>query len=430
MQVFKKDIGKGKFELAVEMQPEELQGAITRAVEKISQEVKIEGFRPGKATYDILQKKVGELAIWEEAARIAINKNLDKILLDNLERQGIGQPQINITKMAPNNPLEFTVEISVLPEVKLGDYKGMDLALAEVEVTEEETDKALDGLRDMRVKEVITEDAVVNDCKVLLDIQMYLDRVPVEGGQGHGVAVVLGKNYIVPGFDEKILGMKKGDVREFELHYPENHHQHNLAGKMVEFKVTLKEVYKRELPALNDELALTFGIKTIEELKKTLKDNLINEKVHKAEQNLEVTILEKITDKATFTDIPDELVTSEVHSMMHEFEHSLEHQGGNITDYLSSVKKTREQMMLEMTPEALKRVKMILMIREVGVLEGLVADDQQVSDEVEKILKQYPDNKEARERVKTTEYKSYLKNSLTNQKIVNHLKLWNIKKPS
>ncbi len=427
MQVFKKDIGKGKFELTVEMTAEELKTSVDRAVEVVSASVKIEGFRPGKATYDILKQKVGEQAIWEEAARIAINKNVDKILIDNLERQAIGQPQINITKMAPNNPLEFTMEVSVLPEVTLGDYKGLDLVMPEVVIDEAAINKTLDELRDMRVTEVISEEVVGSTDKVLLDIQMYLDKVPVEGGQGQGVAVVLGKNYIVPGFDEKVLGMKKGDVREFELHYPEEYYQKNLAGKLVEFKVTAKEVYKREQPELTDEFAITFGVKSLDELKKVLADNLKMEQGQKAEQKLEIEILEAITAKAKFGDIPEELVKSEAHAMFHEFEHGLEHQGGNINDYMSNMKKTKEEMMLDMMPEAMKRVKMILMIREVGVLEGLKVEEKEIDEQLEKLNKQYQKDQEVLNKIKTPDYRGYLRNSMANQKIVDHIKQWNIK---
>lgn len=427
MQVLKKDIGKGRFELTVEMAVEELKTSIDRAVEVVSGSVKIEGFRPGKASYDILKQKVGELAIWEEAARIAINKHLDKILIDNLERQAIGQPQINITKMAPGNPLEFTVEISVLPEVTLTDYKGLDLVMPEVKVEEAEVTKVLNELADMRVKEVISEEAVGATDKVTLDIQMYLDKVPVEGGQGQGVAVILGKNYIVPGFDDKILGMKKGDVREFELHYPAEYYQKNLAGKLVEFKVTAKEVYKREQPEMTDDFAMTFGVKSLEELKKTLEENLKMEQGQKAEQKLELEILEKITNKAKFGDIPEELVKSEAHAMFHEFEHGLEHQGGNINEYMSSMKKTKEEMMLDMMPEAMKRVKMILMIREIGVLEGLKVEEKEIDEQLEKIIKQYQNDQEALAKIKAPDYRGYLRNSMANQKIVDHIKKWNIK---
>lgn len=428
MEVQKKDIGKGKFELMVTLQPEELTSSIDRAVQQVSQEVKIEGFRPGKATYDILKQKVGELAIWEEVARLAINKNLDKILLDNLERQAIGQPKVDITKLAPNNPLEFKIEVSVLPEVILGDYKGFGLTMPEIKIPEVEAEKVLKELLEMRVKEVVSEEALGDTDKVLIDIQMYLDKVPVEGGQGQGVAVVIGKNFVVPGFDEKIKGMRKGDVREFELHYPAEYHQAMLAGKMVEFKVTLKDVLKRELPELNDELALTFGQKSVADLKKVLKENLEHEQLKKNEQKVEVEILEKMAANAKFGDIAEELVTSEAHSMFHELEHNLEHQGGNINDYLSSLKKSKEEVMLDMMPEAMKRVKIILAIREVGIKEDIKVTDVEVEKEIEKILKQYAGQADVEARVKTQDYKSYLRNSMANQKIVDMLKAENIKK--
>lgn len=428
MQVTKKDLGKSKFELSVELTVEEIKPFMERAVESVSGNMKIEGFRPGKAPYEIVKQKVGELALLEEATRFAINKHLDKILLDNLERQAIGQPMISITKLAPNNPVEFKVEISTMPEVTLGQYKDLGLKQAEIKLEDIEIEKVMKELSEMRAVEKISENPVADQNKVILDIQMYLDKVPVEGGQGKGVAITLGKNYIVPGFDEKIIGMKKGDVREFDLHYPEDNHQKNLAGKMVEFKVTLTEVYERELPALDDKFAETFGLKNYEELLANITENLKHEKADKESQKLEIELLNKITEATTFGDIPEDIVKHEVEQMFHELEHNIEHQGGNINDYLQSLKKTKEEMLLDMMPEAMKRVKAILVVREVGILEGLKVEAKEVTDYLANIIEQHKGEKDIESRVKTVEYQNYLFNFLTNQKIIKQLRDWNVTK--
>lgn len=428
MQVTKKDLGKSKFELSVELSPEEIKPFMERAVEAISGNMKIEGFRPGKAPYEIVKQKVGEVAILEEATRFAINKHLDKILSDNLERQAIGQPMISITKLAPNNPVEFKVEISTMPEVTLGQYKDLGLKQVEVKLEAGEVEKVMNELAEMRAVEKVSELPVAEKNKVTLDIQMYLDKVPVEGGQGKGVAVLLGKNYIVPGFDEKIIGMKKGEVREFDLHYPENNHQKNLAGKMVEFKVTLIDVYERELPALDDKFAETFGLKNYEELVNNITENLKHEKQDKESQKLEIQILNSITESSKFGDMPEEVLKHEVEQMFHELEHNIEHQGGNINDYLQSIKKTKDEVMLDMLPEGMKRVKAILVVREIGILEGLKVEAQEVNDYLSKVLEQHKGEKDIEERVKTVEYQNYLFNFLTNQKIIKQLKDWNIAK--
>jgi trigger factor len=427
MVINKNDLGKGKFELTVELPAEELKAFLERAVEAISVSVKIEGFRPGKATYEIVKQKVGEQAIWEEASRLAINKHLDKLLIDNLPRQAIGQPQVDIVKLAPGNPLEFKVVVALLPQIDLGAYKDFGLVLPDLAVEESEVLKLETELRETRVKESISEEPVSMADKAVLDIQMYLDKVPVEDGQGKSVAVVMGKHYIVPGFDEKIKGLARGESREFSLHYPESHYQKNLAGKMVEFKVKAVEIYKRELPVVDDEFAQSFGLKNAIELKETLKDNLAKEKQEKQDNKLEIEMLDRLTAGAKFGDIPEELVQSELHSMLHEFEHQLEHQGGNLNDYFSSIGKSKDQWLLEASPEAMRRVKTILAMREVGIVEGIRANDKEVEEELAKILERYKGDQQVVSKVKTVEYRNYLFNALSNQKIVSELKKWNIK---
>ncbi|MEI8360794.1 MAG: trigger factor [bacterium] len=428
MQVTKKDLGKSQFELTVELTVEEIKPFMERATESISASLKIEGFRPGKAPYEMVKQKVGELAILEEATRFAVNKHLDKVLLDNLERQAVGQPMISITKLVPGNPVEFKVEISTMPEVTLGNYKEFALKEPVVEISEAELQKVMTELVEMRAIEKISEEVVTETDKVILDIQMYLDKVPVEGGQGKGVAVILGKNYIIPGFDEKIVGMKKAEVREFNLHYPEDNHQKNLAGKMVDFKVTLVEVYKREMPGLDDAFAITFGLKNYEELQKNISENLRHEKIEKEAQKIEIELLNKISETTKFGDIPEVVIKNEAEQMFHELEHNIEHQGGNINDYLQNVKKSKEEIQLDMLPEAVKRVKTILVIREIGIKEGIKVEANEVEEYLAKAIEQYKDDKEVLERVKTISYKNYLFNFLTNQKIIKQLKDWNLVK--
>ena len=255
MKIEKKDLGKSQFELVVEMSYDELKPYYDQGAKKVSQEVKIDGFRPGNVPIEILRQKIGDMTILEEAANIAIHKNIDKILKDNFEKEIVGQPKVEITKLAPENPLEFKIVVAVLPEIKLGEYKDLKIKKKKVEIADAEIEKILNDLREMRVKEILSDGEAKNGDKVLIDIAMFLDKVPVEGGQGKDAAIIIGKDYIVPGFDKKIIGAKKGDVREFELPYPEDFHMKNLAGKMVDFRVTVKEVYTRELPALDDDFA-------------------------------------------------------------------------------------------------------------------------------------------------------------------------------
>ncbi|MEA3464352.1 MAG: trigger factor [Patescibacteria group bacterium] len=429
MQVQKKDLAKSQIELTIELSAEEFKPYIKSGAEKISSGLKIKGFRPGKIPYDILKQKISEMTILEEAARIAINKTLESAIRNNVAGQPVGQPQVNIVKLAPDNPMEYKAVLALLPDTQLGDYKNAKVKQEKAEVKDEEADKMIEQLMEMRVKETIADREVENGDKVIVDTEIFLDKVPVEGGQGKDTGVIVGKGYIVPGFGKKLIGAKKGDVREFSLPYPKDHHQQNLAGKLAEFKVTVKEIYQRELPEVNREFVKNFGFNSVGQFKENIKKSLIFEKQQKAEQKAELEMLDKIIAKTKFSDIPEILVNNEAQTMMAELEASVAKHGGKFDDYLSHLKKTKEQLTLDMLPEAVKRVKTSLLIREIAQAEKIKVDDREVEKELERLLKQYKNEKDdIKEKIKSLAYKEYTKNLLNGRKVIEKLKEWNVSK--
>lgn len=426
MNITKKDLGKSQIELTVVMTAEEFKPYVSRGAEKVSLEVKIEGFRPGKAPYEILKNKIGEMTILEAGAKLAIDKALDKIIKDNVSEQLVGQPQISITKLAPDNPLEYKVVLTLLPEVKLGDYKGLKISEKVEQVKDEEVEKLISELREMRGQEVISEAPVKEGDRVILDIEIFIDKIPVEGGQGKGAGVIVGKNYVIPGFDKNIIGAKKDDAREFSLPYPAEHHDKNLAGKMAEFKVKVKEIYNRTLPEVNDEFAKGFGLDKVAELKTNIKKSLQAEKEQQAGQASEIAMLDKIIARTKFGDIPEILAKHEAEVMMSELEYGVKRQGGKFEDYLTHLGKTREQMMLEIMPEAVKRVKVSLIVRQVAETEKISVSHEEIHKAIDDILKQYPNNETVAERIKGQAYHDYVANNLTGKKVMEKLREWNV----
>jgi len=431
MKVEKKDLEKSQIELQIELSYEEFKPYIKKGAAKVSHEVKINGFRAGQIPYDILKQKIGEMTILEEAGRIAINSTLEKAIKENVASQPVGSPKVDITKLAPDNPFSYKVVLAILPEIKLGDYKGLKIKQKKVDIKDEEVDKILNDMREMRAKEVVTAREIKNTDKVIADIAMFLDKVPLEGGQNKDTAIIIGKNYIVPGFDKKLLGAKKEDVLEFKLEYPKDFHMKNLAGKMVEFKVTIKEVFKRELPELNDEFAVSLGMGKIEELKVNIRKNTLEQKEREVEQFAEKEMLEKLVEKARFGDIPQILIEHEADTMMHELEHTIGQQGAKFEDYLASIKKTRDQLTLDLLPEAVKRVKVSLLIREITEVEKIKVSREELDNYISSMRKHYEsiNTKEAKEFLEKTDsedYKNYVLNILTSRKVVDKLREWNI----
>ena len=429
MNVTRKDLEKGQVELSVELSIEEMAPLMEKGAESLSKEIKIEGFRPGKAPLSVLKQKIGELAIMEEAVKISLNKNIYKIIDENIkDREVVGQPEVEITKLAPNNPVEYKIKVSILPEVKIGKYKDLNLKQEKLVVKEEEVNKIINDLLEMRAKETISDKSIEKGDKVIASVNLFIDNVPVEDGQNPEVTILTGKNYFVDGFDKNIVGLKKGDKKEFSLVYPEKHYNKNLAGKLVDFKVEIKEVYQRELPELNDDLAKIFQFKNVAALKENIQKTVEIQKQREDDQKMEIKLLEKIVEDSKFGDIPESLVKNEASLMMKEMESSIASQGGSFNDYLQSINKSQDQLMLEILPNATKRVKSALILKEIAKEEKMSISEAELSKEIESTKKRYEKSPEAIKNIESPHYKAYLENSLLNQKTIDSLKKWNILK--
>ena len=428
MQIIKKDLPRSQIELLISLEFSELEKYFDAAVKKISEAVKIAGFRPGKAPFDIVKQQVGEMAILEEAGNMAINKTLGEAVTQEIKKIVISRPEVQIVKLAPENPFEYKAILTILPEVKLGDYKDLKIKKTVVKEDEKELASTLDKLAEMRVKEVIADRAVADKDKVLLKVEMFLDNVPIDGGQAPQTAVVLGHEYLVPGFDKQIIGMNKGDKKEFSLPYPTEHHHKMLAGKKVDFKIEVLEVYTREMPALDDEFAKLFGMNSLDQLKETLNKNILAEKEKQADDKAQSEIMDAIIEKSKFDDLPDEMITAEADALVHEMAHSIEHQGGKFDDYLQSMKKSRQEFMLDMMPQAIKRIKGALVLRTIAVEEKVNVETDEIEKRRELLLKQYKGNTNTEAQIKANAMTGKIHNTILTDKVAKLLLDWNIAK--
>jgi trigger factor len=426
MKVTRKELDKSQAEFLVVLDWAEFENYLPKAAESLSKNIKIEGFRPGKVPYDILKQNIGEMAILEEAANMAIRKTIDKVFAEHGNEGVIGQPKVEVSKLAPNNPLEYKIIADVLPSVNLGKYKDFAIKKDEAVLDDKEIDKALLEMREMRTKELPKLGETVLGDKLVVDIEMFIDKVPTDGGQIKDLPIVLGKGYFVPGFDDKMLAQKKGAELEFSLDYPEKHHQGHLAGKKVDFKVKIKEVFSREIPELNDELAINFGMKTAVELRDFIVKSLKDQKQIETEKKREAEIFAKIVEGADFGNLPEALINNEAHNMLHELEHEVEHQGGKFADYLASLNKTHDQLQLDMVPQALRRVKIALAIREIAKIEKMEATDEELIKRMEELKVVYKNDENFSKMVDRQDYRQHVRGLLTNDKVINALKDWNL----
>lgn len=422
MQITKKELEKSQIELTVELPWEQVEGYITQAVKRISEQVDIPGFRKGTAPIDVIKKKVGDMTVLQEAAALAVDKTLPKAIEEH-KLQTVGQPAINFEKLAWENPLIYTATIPVVPSVKVGDVTAIKASKPTVEVTEEEVTQVLENLQKMRAKEVLVERAAANGDKTEVNFNVYLDGIPVEGGKGDKYPLVLGDGQMIPGFEEQVVGMNAGEEKEFKLSFPEEYHNKQLAGKEAEFKVKLESVFERQLPELNAEFAAEMGeYETIDGLKDAIENNLRQEKEQKIESDFEREVIEDLVNRSTFGEIPEIMINQETNQMLSELERNVAAQGLKFDDYLMHMKKDRGQLKLDFAPDAVKRIKSALVIRELAMKESIQPSDDEITEELAQLTQAYGSHPGMAQQLKSAQYREYVKNVLRNRKTLEWLK--------
>jgi len=421
MQHILKQLPKSQIELEITVIPTDYTKEMEAAAGRLSQRAAIHGFRPGKAPYDIVKQSLGEIKILEEAIQSIVEKNYHlAITAEKLET--IGMPEITIEKMAPNNDFVFKAVAALLPSVKLADLSKIDANKKEITVGDKEINDVLENLRKMQAIEVVKEGPATKEDKVEVAMNMSIDKVGVEGGQAPKHQVYLSEGHYIPGFADKLLGMKKDEVKEFSLKFPDEHYQKHLAGKNIDFHVKVNDVYSIEYPEINDELAIKLGQKSVEGLKEILMTNLKQEAQNKEDQRAEAELLEKVILASEFSEVPDVLITSEKQKMFYELKNSLQEQGIEFEKYLKDLKKTEAEIAEDFAERALTRVKAALISRQIAKENGIKVEKEELEKEIEAIRVTYKNDPKVEEALKRPEVLDTLAATIQNKKVITWLK--------
>ena len=418
MKINSTKLEKGRAEIFVELSAEEVAPYMRNAARRLSEKSKIKGFRSGKAPYEIVKQHAGEAGIMQEA----IDEIIRKTYIDAIDKEklsAVSTPQVDILKNAPNNPFSYKITVDLMPKVELGDISKITVKKQKTEVGDEKVEQTIKHLSESHRKEKLVNRTVQNKDLAEIDLQLLLDNVPIEGGNTNGHKVIIGEPYYIPDFDKKLIGMKADEKKEFEVNFPKEHYNKNLAGKMVKCKVKIKSVFERELPKIDDNFAKMLGkFKDLTDLKKQIKENLFKEQELKEKTRQELEILDEIIKISTFEEIPETLIKEEVKKMISELQANLANQGIKFDDYISHLKKSTEELQKDFLPQAEKRVKTALAMSEYAYKNKMAIDEKQIKDEIKKMLSQYPDNYEAQEKIKSENYKNYLRNIMINKKVM------------
>jgi len=421
MKVDIKKLPKSMVEMLIEFDPQEWGKFVDQAVQQLSKEIKVDGFRPGTAPRQLLEQKIGQGKILEQAADLAVRQGYKKAIKEN-NVDVIGQPEVHVLKVAQGNPFEFKIKTAVLPEITLADYSAIAKAdkpkkKEEIKVTEKETEESLTWLQKSRTKYVTVLRPIQKGDRAEIDFTAKKDNQIIEGGQSENHPVLVGENKFVPGFEDQLMGLKESEEKNFSLVFPEDYKPADLSGQLINFEVKIKLVQEPQVPELNDEFAKNVGnFENLAKLKEALSDNLAMEKEHKEKDAWRAKVLEMIAKKSTM-ELPEILVKSELDRMIEEFKNNVSQMGLDFGDYLKKLKKTEEELKKEWETKAEERSRSGLVLGEIAKREEITVSDEEIDAEITNMVKHYPDWEAVQAQIDMDQLKEYTKGRLKNEKV-------------
>ncbi|HFC36358.1 MAG TPA: trigger factor, partial [Candidatus Moranbacteria bacterium] len=370
----------------------------------------------------IVEQKVGKAAILNLAAEKAIQEHYPK-LVEKDELDVIGAPQIKILKLKESDDLEYVATTAVMPEVVLKDWQSGIKKInkkyrdKKIEIAEEEIESELSKLANSRTKLVTVNRKAQKDDAVKVDFQVRKDGVVIEGGSAKDHSLILGKNVFIPGFEEEIVGMKEGEEKTFELVFPKEYHEKNLAGQPAQFTVKLNLVQERVVPDVDDEFAKSLGkFESLEDLKKSIKTGLKKEKEMQQKSEQRDLLVEELLAKME-VEIPEILIHEEIHRMLHEFEDQVRGMGLTTEQYLEQIGKTKDDLEKDWRPQAEKRIRASLALSELIKDKELEIDNEKIEEEMNKVLQFYKNEKQALDNLDMQGLYEHTKAMLLNEEV-------------
>ena len=380
---------KNEHEIEIKIEGKEWEKALDKAFNKKKNEVKIPGFRQGKITKEIFIKKLGVEALFMDASDIAIEEAYKKALDDN-KLEPVCEPSVSIKDISKEG-VTYIFKIITRPEIKLGKYTKLGIKKEKVEVTKEEIEHEIEHLR-KNMSEIINKEngQIVEGNIAVIDFVGYVDGKELEGGKGTDYSLEIGSKSFIPGFEEALVGLKKGDKKELNLKFPEDYVE-NLKGKDVKFDVTIKEIKEKSIPELDkdffEDLAMD-GVTDKKTLEAHIKEELTKKKDDEAENKYIDELLHKATDNMK-VELNHEIIHEEIHRMVHQYQDELRYQGASLDQYFKMTGTTMDDLEKMMEPQAIARLKTRYLLEEIVAKEDIKVDKKDVKKEIADSAKKY-----------------------------------------
>jgi len=375
--------------LEVEVSVERVEAALDKAFQKVVKKANVPGFRKGKVPRSIFEARFGVESLYNDAIDIL----LPEAYSEAVEEAGIfpvDRPEIDIDQFGKGQTMKFKAKVTVKPEVKLGEYKGAEVPVSEVDVTDAEIAEELERLQTRHAELIVVdEEAAANGDTVSIDFDGYVGDEAFEGGKAENYALELGSGSFIPGFEEQVVGMSTGDSKDVNVTFPETYHAAELAGKEAVFKVKLHEIKRKQLPELDDEFAKDVSeFDTLDEYKADLKTQIADRKKRENDAARENAVVEAVAAKAE-VEIPEAMIEGEVENMMRDFDNRLRQQGMNLEMYTSFSGQTVEDLRAQMKSDAEKRVLNNLVLEAIAKEENISASEEDIEKELQTMADMY-----------------------------------------
>lgn len=415
------NLEKNMAKMTVEVPAETFEAAVQTAYNKNKNRFTIPGFRKGKAPLHLIEKMYGAGVFYEEAANIV----LDESYPDAAEESGldiVSRPEIDLVQIEKGKPFIYTATVAVKPEVTLGQYKGVEVERASEEVTDEDVDRELKRVQDQNSRLVTVEDRAVEDGdQTIIDFEGFIDGKAFEGGKGEDYPLTIGSHSFIDTFEEQLIGKKIGEESEIQVTFPAEYHASELAGKPATFKVTVKEIKRKELPELNDEFAGEVSeFDTLDEYKADIRAKLSERKQKEAATENENRVVEKVVEGASM-EIPEAMLETQVQDMVNDYARRMQSQGLSLNDYMKYTGMTLKDLQDQSRPQAERRIRTRLVLEAVAKAENIQISDEDVQKEQERMASMYKMELEQVQKLMSEREVKQMKEDLAVQKAVDLL---------
>ncbi len=383
------DLGKNMVKLTIEATAEDFDKAIEQAYQKNKGKMNVQGFRKGKAPRAIIEKMYGVGVFYEDAANFIIPEAYEKAIEES-KLDVVARPEIDVVQVEKGSPFIFTAEVAVKPEVTLGAYKGVEVPKADIEVTEEEVMAELDKVREQNSRTItVTDRAVMDKDVVTIDFEGFVEGVPFEGGKGEDYALTIGSHSFIDTFEDQLIGKNIDEDVEVNVTFPAEYHAAELAGKPALFKVKVKEIKSKELPAADDDFAQDVSeFNSLDEYKADLKKSLTEKKEKAAKTAKEDAVVDKVIENATM-DIPEAMIDTQKRQMAEDFAQRLKMQGLSLEQYFQFTGLNPNTFMENLGPQALKRIQSRLVLEAVVKAENITVSEEEIDKELAEMASSY-----------------------------------------